>query len=89
MIKSIHGSDEYFNHINDEIQCSASKFSILSGMADQRYLMGNTVEQPTFGHLSQFSSSCLNFRLDVSFFVQLSHYSSRCLIFRPVVSIFV
>ncbi|KAK7573527.1 hypothetical protein V9T40_010718 [Parthenolecanium corni] len=38
--------------------------------------------------LSQFSSICLNFRLDVSFFVQLSQFSAGCPIFRPAVSIF-
>ncbi|KAK7571196.1 hypothetical protein V9T40_014800 [Parthenolecanium corni] len=32
---------------------------------------------------------CLNFRQDVSFFVQLSRFSSSCLNFRPGVSIFV
>ncbi|KAK7574458.1 hypothetical protein V9T40_011649 [Parthenolecanium corni] len=39
--------------------------------------------------LSHFPSSCLNFRLDVSFFVQLSHFSSSCLNFRLTVPIFV
>ncbi|KAK7602634.1 hypothetical protein V9T40_006608 [Parthenolecanium corni] len=38
--------------------------------------------------MSQFSSRCLNFRLDVSFFLQQSHFSSRCFISRLVVSIF-
>ncbi|KAK7600850.1 hypothetical protein V9T40_008291 [Parthenolecanium corni] len=31
-----------------------------------------------FGWMSNFSSSMLNFRLDVSFFGQLSQFSSRC-----------
>ncbi|KAK7600742.1 hypothetical protein V9T40_009880 [Parthenolecanium corni] len=35
------------------------------------------------------TSSCLNFRLHVSFFVQLSQFSSGCLNFRLDVSFFV
>ncbi|KAK7590307.1 hypothetical protein V9T40_001920 [Parthenolecanium corni] len=35
--------------------------------------------------LSQFSAECLNFGLDVSFFVLLLHFPSSCFKFRPAV----
>ncbi|KAK7595532.1 hypothetical protein V9T40_013357 [Parthenolecanium corni] len=41
-----------------------------------------------FGQLSQFSSSCLNFRLVVSIFGWMSQFSASCLNFRLNVSIF-
>ncbi|KAK7604237.1 hypothetical protein V9T40_004510 [Parthenolecanium corni] len=38
--------------------------------------------------MSHFSAGCLNFRLDVSFYVQLVKFSAGCLIFRLDVSFF-
>ncbi|KAK7574346.1 hypothetical protein V9T40_011537 [Parthenolecanium corni] len=69
---------------------------------DSKDPLQNGTVKLTLAELSHFLSSCLNFRLNVSFLVQLSQFSSTvsifvslsdfsagCLIFRPAVSIFV